>query len=273
MTRPGTGEIRHVHEKGQHLRDLEGRIIRSIGMVHDITERKRAEQAIRASLEEKDVLLEEIHHRVKNNLQVISSLVSLQADSLRDPHLREVFDDVRDRVRSMALVHEKLYQSENLAEVDFAEYAGSLLQQLVRAHRRVSKIAVKLDLHPVTLSVETAVPVGLILNELAVNALKHAFIRANGGELKVEVARETSGEVRMSVSDDGVGLPAGFDWRTTQSLGLQLVSMLASQVGAKVEVVSAPGAGTRFEVRFAPGGDPVPGRAPGSTGRPAALRA
>ena len=180
----------------------------------DITERKRAEERIKASLREKEVLLKEIHHRVKNNLQVISSLVSLQADGLADPTLRDLFQDVRDRVRSMALVHEKLYQSANLARVEFADYARSLLAlPLAGPRRRRGRVRLTLDLEPVSLSVETAVPCGLILNELVSNALKHAFPGGRGGEVAVALHAGPDGRVRLRVRDNGVGLPAGLDWR------------------------------------------------------------
>ena len=210
-----------------------------------------ANEALRNSLEEKSVLLREIHHRVKNNLQVISSLVNLQADTVADPALREVFSDVRDRVRSMALVHEQLYQSESLAEVDFAEYARSLLERLLRAHGAGgAAVRLVLDVQPVAMTVETAVPCGLILNELAGNALKHAFVGRGGGTLSVGLARDSSGGTSLVVADDGVGLPAGFDCRAAPTLGLRLVQMLTHQIGAAVEVRSAPGAGARFVVRI-----------------------
>ena len=160
----------------------------------DITERKEAEERLKASLREKEVLLKEIHHRVKNNLQVISSLVRLQADALADPPLRDLFRDVHDRVRSMALVHEKLYESANLAEVQFADYAQSLLAYLWRAHgAAAARIRLTLELDPVALSVETAVPCGLILNELAGNALKHAFAGRTEGDVTVALRNGAAG--------------------------------------------------------------------------------
>ena len=182
-------------------------------------------------MREKEVLLKEIHHRVKNNLQVISSLVDLQADALDDPALREVFADMRDRVRSMALVHEKLYQSESLARVEFADYAAacSITSRGPMASSRPPS-RLKLDLQPVSLSVETAVPCGLILNELVTNAFKHAFRGRAEGEVTAALRTGPDGRVCLRVSDDGVGLPAGLDWRQSRSLGLRLVQMLAGQL-------------------------------------------
>ena len=157
--------------------------------------------------------------------------------------------DVTHRVRSMALVHEKLYQSADLARVEFAEYARSLLNYLWRAHgTAASGIRLALDLEPVSLSVDAAVPCGLILNELASNALKHAFRGRAGGEVTVSLRGGADGQVRLCVRDNGAGLPAGFDWRQAQSLGLRLVQMLAGQLHAAVEVSSVEG--TEFTITF-----------------------
>ncbi|MGO9200234.1 MAG: histidine kinase dimerization/phosphoacceptor domain -containing protein [Limisphaerales bacterium] len=242
--------VRHIASRGQLARDPAGQPERIDGLVWDITKPKRAEERIQASLREKEVLLKEIHHRVKNNLQVISSLVDLQADVLGDAALRGVFADLRDRVRSMALVHEKLYQSESLARVDFAEYARSLLSYLWRAHAgSEAGIRLKLNLQPVSLSVETAVPCGLILNELAANAIKHAFRGRSDGEVTVTLHASPEGRVRLCVSDNGAGLPSGLDWRQSPSMGLGLVRMLAGQLNGTLE--AGLGGGTRFEIAFA----------------------
>jgi len=231
------------------VRDAEGKSEYYYSFVTDITERKQAEERLRNSLHEKEVLLKEIHHRVKNNLQVISSLVSLQADGLKDPRLRDLFRDMRDRIRSMALVHEKLYQSESLAHVEFSDYAGSLLNHLWRTHgTSAAHVRLALKLERLPLSVEIAVPCGLILNELAANALKHAFAGRPVGEVTAALHADPDGRVHLCVRDDGVGLPPGMDWRHTRSLGLQLVQMLTSQINGAVEVRS--GAGTEFEITF-----------------------
>lgn len=199
-------------------------------------------------LREKEVLLKEIHHRVKNNLQVISSLVSLQADGSQDETVREGLLDVTYRVRSMALVHEKLYRSDDLARVDFAGYAESLLSYLWQAHgAAATKIRLNLELKPLQLPVDTAVPCGLILNELAGNALKHAFRQRERGEVTVCLSAEER-TVRLAVRDDGVGMPADLDWRQTSSLGLRLVQMLAGQLRAEVAVTRSEGTG--FEIVF-----------------------
>jgi two-component sensor histidine kinase len=249
------------------MRGANGEILKWFGTCTDIEELKGAETvlheantlleqrvaertaALRASVAEKEVMLKEIHHRVKNNLQVISSLVNLQANETRDETVRGVLRDVTYRVRSMALVHEKLYQSADLAHIDFAEYTRSLLSYLWRAHG-VAAAAVRLtfDLEPVSLPTDTAVTCGLILNELAVNALEHAFQGRPEGNVTVSLRCVTDGQIRLCLADNGVGLPPGFDWRRNRSLGLRLVQMLSKQLDSTVEVSS--GYGTKFEIIF-----------------------
>jgi len=244
------GAIRHMLGYGTPLRDAQGQPRGAVHVLVDITERKQVEEALLTSLREKEVLLKEIHHRVKNNMQVISSLVSLQADTLDDPALGALFNDLRDQVRSMALVHEKLYQSASLARIDFAEYTHSLLAYLWRAHGQATEdIRLTLDVQPVELTVETAIPCGLILNELVTNALKHAF-HGGGGEVKITLYADPDARVHLSVRDNGAGLPAGLDWRQAPSLGLRLVQMLAGQVNSTVEVSTA--GGTAFALTFLP---------------------
>ncbi|HJV36451.1 PAS domain S-box protein [Geomonas sp.] len=229
------------------LRDAAGKVTTAVVVMDDITERKQAEERVKASLHEKEVLLKEIHHRVKNNLQVISSLLSLQAGGSRDQTVREVLNEVSFRVRSMALVHEKLYQSTDLAHIDFAEYLKSLLAFIWRAHGSgTAGIRLNLDLEPVYFPVDTAVPCGLIVNELAGNALKHAFRGRADGEVTVSLSKVGAGGVRLGVTDNGSGLPAGLQWREANSLGLKLVQMLAGQLDAVVEVES--GQGTSFRI-------------------------
>lgn len=245
------------------IRDADGKIVGSVVVSRDITDRKLAEQTLQEAhdelarlvkertreLAEKEVMLKEIHHRVKNNLQVISSLVGLQADGSTDETVRDVLRDVTYRVRSMALVHEKLYQSADLAHVDFAEYSRGLLGYLWRA-QGASAASIRLNqaLSPVELPVDTAVPLGLILNELAGNALKHAFRGREEGEVTVSLQMGGDGRISLGVGDNGVGLPEGLDWRKTPSLGLRLVQMLSAQLGGEVNVES--GEGTRFEISF-----------------------
>ncbi|MHB8955800.1 MAG: sensor histidine kinase, partial [Pirellulaceae bacterium] len=218
-------------------------------VMSDISDRALAEERIKASLAVKEVLLTEIHHRVKNNMQVMSSLVSLQAERVSDAAMREVLQDVIHRVRSMALVHETLYGSADLDRVEFAEYARRLLTYLWRAHSATaSGIRLVLDLEPISISINAAVPCGLILNELVSNALKHAFRGRTEGEVAVSLRGTPDGQVCLRVRDNGVRLPPGFDWRQADSLGLHLVDMLAGQLHANVEVTCV--AGSEFAILF-----------------------
>jgi PAS domain S-box-containing protein len=251
VKRPSDGEALWLLVSAEPILKPGGTLYQMICTYYDITERKRMEERLEASLREKEVMLKEIHHRVKNNLQVIASLVDLQADSLKEPGLRGVFAETRDRVRSMALVHEKLYQSENLARVEFADYARSLLNYLARAHSSSeTNIGLKLDLQPVSLPVETAAPCGLILNELVTNAFKHAFRGRAQGEIALALRLGADGRVSLRVSDNGLGLPEGLDWRQSRSLGLRLIHLLAGQLNAAVEVRT--GGGTEFLITFEP---------------------
>ncbi|MGB3221703.1 MAG: histidine kinase dimerization/phosphoacceptor domain -containing protein [Desulforhopalus sp.] len=214
-------------------------------VVTDLTEQKKTY----ASLTEKEVLLKEIHHRVKNNLQVISSLVSLQADEVQEPGMHATFQDLIYRVHSMAMVHEKLYQSSDMAHIDFADYVESLVGYLWRAQgKAVLNIRLELDLKPVLLPVNTAVPCGLILNELISNALKHAFNGRESGTVKVSLGETSGKNLRLSVGDNGIGLAKTVDWEQSKSLGLRIIKLLAMQINAHVEVSNDNG--TRFTIEF-----------------------
>ena len=219
---------------------------------------RESEEALRAMLSEKKVLLKEVHHRVKNNLQVMSSLVSLQADSLVDERLQGVLSDVRGRIMTMALMHEKLYQTDDLAKLNFGEYAASLLQYLWRAHGSAAeKVRLNMSFAPLILPTEMAVHCGLILNELASNTIKHAFPSGteSGTGCEVSVASgydPDTGTVSLRVRDNGVGLPADLEWRQSSTLGLRLVQMLAGQMRGTVQTGpgSDLGLGTEFQVIF-----------------------
>lgn len=231
------------------IRDEKGHVRFYDGIVEDITERKRAEEKLRASLKEKEVLLREIHHRVKNNLQIISSLLNLQSRYIRDPSALEMFKESRDRVRSMALVHEKLYSSEDMANVDFSEYIQSLARHLCMAYgMNANGITVDVEARDVCLDINTSIPCGLIINELISNALKHAFRGRKRGKIRILLRQEQPDRYRMVVSDDGVGLPKDLDVQRVKSLGLQLVCMLVEQLQGEMTIKS--GKGTSFEIAF-----------------------
>ncbi|MGD9374734.1 MAG: histidine kinase dimerization/phosphoacceptor domain -containing protein [Anaerolineae bacterium] len=219
----------------------------------EITERKAIEAQITASLAEKDVLLKEIHHRVKNNLQVISSLLYLQSRQIRDPVNAEMFEESRHRVRSMALVHERLYQAPDLARVDFAEYVRSLISYLYQSYSvALDRVQVDVKVEPVDLGIDIAIPCGLILNELVTNALKHAFPPDSAGRIDVAFHHCDPDTFQLIVGDSGVGLPAGQEVWRDGSLGLQLVRTLVEQLGGSLHLDS--GQGTRFSITFSDAG-------------------
>jgi two-component sensor histidine kinase len=211
------------------------------------TEIEQRVAQLEASLREKEILLKEIHHRVKNNLQIISSLLSLQAQKIQEPHVQALFRQARDRVRSMALVHENLYQSPDLGRAELAEYARALMQSLFEAYAdAAANIRLRLELEPVHLPVDVAIPCGLILNELATNALKHAFHGRSKGEITVMLQAGHDRMIRLTVQDDGTGLPPGLDWRSGGALGLRLVNMLTEQLNGTLEVHNRNG--TTFQL-------------------------
>lgn len=197
----------------------------------------QSERVVRQSLKEKEVLLQEVHHRVKNNLQVISSLINMQVRQIQDDTARQALEESQRRVQAIALIHEKLYQSKDYARVPFSEYAESLASSVFHATGvSPADIALAIAVEDVALPVDKAIPCGLILNELITNALKHAFPEGRKGSIRVELRNELGKRLRIVVSDDGVGLPAGLDTHTATSLGLNLVRMLTKQVGGTLEV-------------------------------------
>ena len=216
--------------------------------VWQILQQKRGRDQLRSSLDEKEVLLKEIHHRVKNNLQVISSLLNLQSSHVRDENDMEIFRESQNRIRSMALIHEKLYQSGNVALVDFPQYARSLANTLFRSYRSGdSNVSLEVDFGDVSLGIDAAVPCGLIINELLSNALKHAFPGNRGGKVLLGL-RAQGGQTRLTVKDDGIGVPGSVDVARPDSLGLQLVNTLVAQIGGVLEVDRSNG--TEFRIAF-----------------------
>ena len=227
------------------LATAEGMLVSSA--IRDISERQQTERRILDSLREKETLLKEIHHRVKNNLAVITSLLYLQSTYTQDDATLKMLQESQDRVRSMSFVHEALYRSEDLAAVDFADYAGALSQQLLLTYDTSGNIELKTDLDPLPMNLELAVPCGLILNELVTNAIKHAFPAARAGAIWVSLRQCGSDGYMMQVADDGVGLPDGLAVDDATSLGLRLVRILTRQIDGQFELVSThPGARARL---------------------------
>lgn len=223
------------------MRPARGERPRFVVLSRNITARRQAEDAIRDSLREKEALLKEVHHRVKNNLQVITSLLRLETSRSRDEGTRNVLKEMQGRIRSMALLHESLYRTQDFARVDLADYLRQLASQLLRAHNSdPERIRLKLDLASVALAIDQAIPCGLIVNELMTNALKYAFTDGRAGEVRVSLEARPDGLMRLTVSDTGPGLPPDFDARKSASLGLQLISDLTRQIGGTLTVESPP---------------------------------
>ncbi|MEI6043771.1 MAG: PAS domain S-box protein [Chloroflexota bacterium] len=245
------------------VRDKQGQLLYVILMVQDITARKEAETQLKASLTEKEVLLREIHHRVKNNLQIISSLLKMQGKLVQDSLVLAVLEECQQRVRSIALIHEKLYQSNNLAQIDLGAYLKSLSTQLFRTYRlgkgSLAQLKVNQPTFPIFLDIYQALPCGLILNELITNALKYAFPEEAGlseeGEISINLeafAGQESGGVQviLTVRDNGIGLPPAFDFASSKTLGLQLMQMFSLQLQGITEIESRPRQGTCFKLAF-----------------------
>ena len=241
----------------QHNQELEGQVqARTAALTEsnerlqwEVGERLRTEERLRASLGEKEILLKEIHHRVKNNLQIIYSLLSLQSDLILDEQTLELFKDSKHRIRSMALIHEKLYRSEDLARIDFGEYVNALTSDLLSSYSsNPTGLNLKLHVNGVHLSVDTAVPCGLMLNELFTNSLKYAFPDGQDGEINIELLKNGGEEFRLVIGDNGIGIPEEVDFRNTKSLGLQLVNSLAAQLDGAVELDRTHG--TTFTITF-----------------------
>jgi PAS domain S-box-containing protein len=249
------------------LRNEDGSITNFVSIQRDITERKQAEERLQASVLEQQALLKEVHHRVKNNLQVITSLLRLEAGRIDRPMTRSVLTDMQHRIRTMALLHESLYRSRNFAAVDMAVYLNQLAANLFRAHASPAKtdqlrleltaapppdsVRLQLEVASIQVGIDQAIPCGLLVNELVTNALKHAFPDGRAGLIQIELQPVGDGpELRLRVSDDGVGLPENIEERRKSSLGLLLVSDLARQLGGSLAITSHTGA--IFEVTFAP---------------------
>jgi two-component sensor histidine kinase len=201
----------------------------------NIARQKESEQRLRESLREKEVLLKEVHHRVKNNLQVISSLLNLQASELHDPAMIRVLRDSQTRVRSMALIHEQLYRSDDLAHIDFADYTNELVDHLNRTlGSRSERIQLSLDIRPLRLSLDLAIPCGMIVNELVCNALEHAFPENLSGEIRVTFRRDDD-TYRLTVADTGVGMRGSLSSKQATTMGLKVVQALTRQIHGQLE--------------------------------------
>ncbi|MEM6612214.1 MAG: response regulator [Cyanobacteria bacterium P01_C01_bin.72] len=215
----------------------------------EILERQQAEAQLKSSLTEKEVLLKEIYHRVKNNLLVVSSLLELQTGYVDDPEIVKMLKNSQDRIHSMALVHEQLYRSDNLKEIDISVYTKALLAKISNSHYTQEKgIDFVVDVESINLNIETAHSCGLIINELVTNALEHAFSGKDRGNIWISLQRTHDAEIILTIKDDGIGVPESFDFQKTDSLGLRLVRILTRQLEGKIK--SDFNQGTSFQLTF-----------------------
>jgi two-component sensor histidine kinase/DNA-binding response OmpR family regulator len=256
---PNLGEEgKWLHFTAAAIRNSKGKIIGAIETLEDVTEQKNAEDKIMKSLEEKEVLLREIHHRVKNNLQIISSLINLQSSNIDDPYIFDSFKEIQNRVKSIALIHEKLYQSKDLSKINFSEYIPQLASDLYRSYEISPLIDLEVEVDNILLDINKALPCGLIINELITNSIKHAFpdiekYRSSGeisaGEFngskkgKISIKFHQTGDIyEMMISDNGIGYPDDLDLENTETLGLRLVNSLKGQLNSDVELTNNNGA-------------------------------
>lgn len=234
----------------QAIKDTLGRGVTLQSSSIDITKQKQVEENIKTSLLEKEILLKEIHHRVKNNLQIISSLLKLQTRNIEDEKTEGILKECQERIMAMALVHSLLYKTKNLADIDFGEYAREIANQLFRSYKTsVSAISLVTHTENVRLSIDLAIPCGLIINELITNALKYAFGGIRNGEINIEI-KQTENGIRLLFKDNGIGFPKTLDFYNTKTFGLKLVHMLVKQLDGSIE--QFVNGGTRYVIIFSP---------------------
>jgi len=230
------------------LLDSEGEVIGAVETLEDITPEVEYQEKIKSSLEEKEILLREVHHRVKNNLQIISSLISLQSNRLDDEETIHLFRKTINRIQSMALVHEKLYQSHDFARINLAEYIKDLVQNVLNSYEgSQERIILEMDCEPVWININTAIPCALIINELVTNSVKHAFPHEGTGKIIIQL-RQEGDQITITCTDTGVGLPHDINLHETSTLGLKLVQALTQQLKGEIKILK--GKGTSFKIQI-----------------------
>ncbi|ADZ08578.1 signal transduction histidine kinase [Methanobacterium lacus] len=253
---PVRSEIKMALPKGEMwldtkiipLKDKNDKIFAVMGISRDVTTQKNTEAALRSSLNEKVVLLKEIHHRVKNNMQIISSLINLQSDYATDESTIKMFEDSKHRIRTMALIHEKLYMSEDISLINFSKYIKSLTTKLLEFYSLKSRlITLKVISDDITMDIDSAIPCGLLINELLSNSIKYAFPDGREGNIVIKM-HINDGYYVLSVEDDGVGFPEEIDFMNPNTLGLQIVQTLAQQLDGNIELET--NGFTRFKISF-----------------------
>lgn len=246
-----TGEYKWILDMAMPFYGLDENFSGYIGSCYDITKQKELVKQIEKSLEEKELLLKEIHHRVKNNLMIISSLLNLQSRYIEDKKYKDIFRESQNRAKSMALIHERLYRSADLKKIDFGDYIRTLANDLFHTYiSDPSSIQMVMDIEEVRLDINTAIPLGLIVNELISNSMKHAFPDSMKGKINIDFHLEDD-EFILTVRDNGVGFPKDLDYKNTESLGLQIINSLTDQIGGTLEFDGTHG--TEFKIIFKEG--------------------
>lgn len=243
------GEYLNANVTVSLVRDVNDNPNYFVAVFEDITERKEYERQLEESIKEKEVLLKEVHHRVKNNMQVISSILNLQSSYITDENALGIIRESQDRIKSMSFVHESLYQSNTLSEVNFAEYIQNIARNLYHSYGRPEGgIGLEYELDSIYLNLDTSIPLGLIINEVVSNSLKYAFQGRETGKIKIEFGKISDEKMKLIISDDGIGLPEDFDIENAESLGLQLVTTLVTQVSGELDIDVSKG--TSFSIVF-----------------------
>jgi two-component sensor histidine kinase len=200
-------------------------------------------------VKEKEVLLKEVHHRVKNNLQVISSILNLQTSYVKDKETADLLKECQNRIKTMAYIHESLYQTKDFLHINFSEYIINLVKNLFYSYdANQQKIKTIFDVDTIFLNLDTSIPCGLIVNELVSNALKYAFTDGSGGCVTIKIKKTKDNTIEMVIADNGIGIPESVDYKNTETLGLQLVSILSEQINGKVTLSRTKG--TTFKINF-----------------------
>ncbi len=246
------GEEMWVEVSGAPLKDTAGEIIGSIGIYSNITERKEYADALEKSLRQKDLLLKEIHHRVKNNLQIVSSLIRLQSAHISDQEVHNLFTESQNRIKTMALIHEKLYRSTDISVIEFYDYIKNLVNSLYSTYGiSVDRVRPVIEFKSMYLDIDTSIPCGLIVNELVSNCLKYAFPDKLSGSIHIDLQEKEPKHFLLTVKDDGIGIPPEIDFSSASSLGLKLVKILSEQLGGNVELNRSKGSEFRISFQMA----------------------
>ncbi len=242
------GDTRFLEILDIPIYDNQGKVIAVEGIAHDVTERKRSENRIKASLKEKELLLREIHHRVKNNLQVIISLLELQSAKFKNKQSADLFKGSRDRIKAMAIVHNKLHQSKDFTKIDFSGYTKDIVNNLFQSYDfNNDRIKLTVNVNGVSLGLDASIPCGLIINELVTNSLKYAFPKDRNGEIEITLLPMGGKGIELCISDDGIGLPDGLNLKNTDTMGLKIVTVLAEkQLRGKIDLDTSKGTAIRI---------------------------